>query len=170
MPTVFRYFWLLMLVVVAVNAVIYQRRFRRMEAQGEMEPGDSARLLRAWIVGLGGVSVALAALQFAAGWASPFCVHTRPLTDPFVLGFWLVTAVAWAAFLAWIFVWGGDALVSRASPALARHYPGRGWSPRTVRTGAVVIVVASLVSGVISRQTGSDAMCDVDFARSSQGR
>lgn len=144
---IFRYFWLLMLAVVAVNAVIYRGRFRRMEAAGVLSPTDSGRLLRAWIVGLGGLSLAFAALQLAAGWDSPFCVHARPLTDPFVLGFWLVAAVAWAAFVAWIFAWGGDALVSRASPALTQRYPGRGWSPRTARIGAVVIVVAALASG-----------------------
>jgi hypothetical protein len=157
----FRYFWLLMLVVVAANAVIYRGRFRRMEAEGVLSPEDSGRLLRAWIVGLGGLSLALAALQLAAGWDSPFCVHTRPLTDPFVLGFWLVTAVAWAVFAVWIFVWGGDVLVSRASPGLTQRYPGRGWSQRAVRIGAVVVVVASLASGIIARRTSPAAACDI---------
>ncbi|WP_420129971.1 hypothetical protein [Longimicrobium sp.] len=165
MPAIFRYFWLLMLVVVAVNAFVYRRRFRTLEAQGVMAPADSARLLRAWIVGLGGLCVALAALQLAAGWESPFCVHDRPLADPFVLGSLLVTAVAWAAFLAWIFVWGGDALVSRASPALTQRYPGHGWSPRTTRIGAVLIVLASVASGVIARQTSPAAACDAGVAR-----
>lgn len=170
MAPVFRYFWLLMLVLVGVNVVIYRVRLRRFAAQGEISREDAERLPRAVAIWLGGLVLALGAIHLAAAWPSPLCVHSKPLTDPFVLASWGVTAIAWAVFAWWMFAAGGAELVSRASPVLRRGAGGR-WSPRAVRIGAVVLIVGGIVSAVMPRlQSASVPMpCEAPFGEMAGG-
>ena len=138
----FRYAWLLILAHVGVNALVYRGRLRRLEAEGGITRAESDRLLRGFVLWLGGMGLAMGVLQLAAGWSSPFCMYAGPLTDPFVLGAWAIAAAGLGLLVAWVYLWGGDVLVSRASPALAGRYPGRGWTPRAVRIGVVLAIVA----------------------------
>ena len=165
LAALFRWFWILVLAVIVINGVIYRKRLRRLEEEGGITPAESSRLLRILGIGLVGMCLGLWAIQLAAGWESPLCVHDRPLGDPFVLASLALTAVGWAALLAWIFSFGGAELVSRASPALGRHAPGSAWSIRAVRIGAVLIVVAGLAGFLMGRQ-GTAMGCDLPPAAS----
>jgi hypothetical protein len=161
MTFVYRYFFLLLLTIVAANLLAHRRRLRQFEADGGIARAEADRLLRAMLVWGGGYFGALAVIQLAAGWPSPFCVHARPLHDPYVLASWMVTAGALAVLAAWVFTRGGDELLSRASPALGRTAARTpAWTPRGVRMGTAVLVVLTGVAGAMPRLVGPPLPCE----------
>lgn len=151
MAIVFRYFWLIMLGVIAINGLLYRGRLRRLRADGGITADESTRLGRTLGLGMVLLFGVIGVVQMAADWPSPFCLYAKPLSDPAVLATWLAYGLALAALLAWVFLWGGAELLSRASPALSRFYPGPSWSPRAVRVGVVVIAAAVAAGGVVGR-------------------
>jgi len=161
---VFRYAHFFLLAIVVANALIYRTRLLRFAAEGGVPREEADRLPRALVLWLGGYVVALGIVQLSAGWPSPMCVHTRPLTDPFVLASWAATAAALGVLAAWIFTRGGAERVSRASPVLGRTARNPGWSARAVRITTVLVFALTAVGGVAARLRPLPEMCAVPSA------
>src|SRR3954464_7797702 len=70
---IFRYFWFVCAAVMAVNLVIWRRRFTPLLVSGTVTQREVDLFLlwaRAWLVG---VPLLLGAIGLAAGGTSPFC-------------------------------------------------------------------------------------------------
>jgi hypothetical protein len=170
MNLVFRYFYLLLLVMMAANVVIYRSRLRALEADGGISRGEADRLLRAGAAWFGGLFLLLAVIQLAAGWPSPFCLHARPLADPFVLASLGVALISYALLGWWIFARGGAELLSRASPVLGRFGArGRGWSPGAARIFTVVLLVGGIVGLIVPRLMPDPLPCEAPVAPDPSG-
>lgn len=159
-PSIFRWFWVVILVVIAINGFLYRERLRRLEEAGGITAAESSRVLRILGLGGGGLCLALLAVQLAAGWPSPLCLYDRPLADPFVLASLAVNVGAMGGLLAWIFVYGGAELMSRASPAMSRRGGGV-WSPAAVRAITALVMVAGLAGFLMARLGSSPGLCEI---------
>lgn len=146
-----RYFWLLVLVVIGIDALTWRGRLERMADEGRIEREEGTRFLSVVIPGIALPFLALFAIQAAAGWATPLCLYLRPLSDPAVVTEW-VLAIVWAAVvLRWVWLADGAVLLSRVGPGLGRRPSQRTWSPRAVRWGMTAIMALFALAPLIER-------------------
>lgn len=145
MPTIFRFFWFICAVVMAVNLVIWRSRFAAIVDRGVVTKTEADRFLGWAAIWLVGGSIAFGVIGLMAGWSSPFCAgmfefDTWPRTAVSLL-----MAASQAALLLW--VWrSGAAFLGRVLPALGqRPSYDKPYSPTLIR-GAVTVL--TLVSGV----------------------
>lgn len=140
-PPIFRYVPLVFAGVALLNVLIWSRRLRRLQASGGITRADAGRFLRTVGGALVFAFLAWALLVLAAGWPDPFCMQALPLRDPLVAATYAATIVPVLLVMVWVLAFGGDQVVSRASPALTQRFPGRTWTPGFVRTFAIVVAL-----------------------------
>ncbi|HEU0053847.1 MAG TPA: hypothetical protein VFQ39_11755 [Longimicrobium sp.] len=144
----FRFVWFLALAALAVNVPLWRRRLRLMAADGALPADEPDRLTAGAVLALGLPSLGFAAIALLADWPSTAC--GVPLASPPVFASGLLTVVCWASLLAWLWLGGGAETLSRVSPALARRYPGRAWSPRRVRIAVTLLLAATLAGWTLA--------------------
>jgi hypothetical protein len=150
---VFRYFWLLFIAVMLVNAAIWRHRLRQLEALGGVSRVEADRFLRGAVIAVVAFALASEVILALSGWPEPQCLVSGPLTAPATLATAAVTLVAWTLLLWWVWVGQGAQTLARVGPAIFSRgrVTKREYSASLVRAVVTGIVVMSLIGSVIAR-------------------
>ena len=150
---VFRYFWLVFIAVMLVNASIWRHRLRRLEALGGVSRVEADQFLRGAVIAIVAFALALQLIIILSGLSDPLCLLSEPMTAPAVLANTAIVAVAWALLLWWVWMGHGAQTLARLGPALFTRGPvtKREYSAPIVRAVVTGVVTLSLVGSLIAR-------------------
>ena len=140
MPLIFRYFWFVCAVFMAVNLVSWRSRFTTIVSRGSVTKAEADRFLRWAAVYLIAGPLVLGVIGLAAGWPSRFCASVLTFdTVPRALHLSPLMLASWVSLLWWI--WrgaGADFCASRTGAgkgrrmtSLTRREPSASWSRRS---------------------------------------
>lgn len=150
---VFRYFWLLFIAVMLVNATIWRRRLRELEAVGGVTRAEADQFLRGALIAIVSFALASELIILLSGLPDPSCMLSAPLSSPPTLAYAALTVAAWALLLRWVWIGRGAETLSRLGPALFTRgeITKREYSAAVVRAAVTGLVALSLVGGFIAR-------------------
>lgn len=125
----FRYAWLLFVLVTCFNAAIWWYRARRRIAQDPgLEPGYR-RLIRWWVI-CGNLPWLVMGAGILFGGVPTVFHYFNPRNGPFVIAFYLTVVILWIAAFYWLFFrQGTEQLVTH--PGLLNLPVERPWAVKT---------------------------------------
>jgi len=151
--SLFRYFWLLFIAVMLVNAAIWRHRLRQLEALGGVSRAEADRFLRGAVIAIVLFALVSELILALTGWPLPACLLSAPLTTPAPLAMAAITLVAWGLLLWWVWVGQGAQTLARVGPALFTRgqVTKREYSASVVRAAVTGIVVVSFIGSFVAR-------------------
>lgn len=152
-PSIFRYFWLLFIAVMLVNAAIWRRRLRQLEALGGISRAEADRFLRGAVIAIVTFALASELILALTGWPDLQCLVSGPLTTTPALATAAISVAAYALLLWWVWVGQGAQTLARVGPAVFTRgqVTRRQYSTSIVRAVVTGIVVLSFVGGIVGR-------------------
>lgn len=150
-PAVFRYFWLLTLGIVLVNVALWHRRADTLVRQGRITEAERHRFTWGAALTLGGFCALVQTIVWITGESRPACLGAFPPTTPASIASSLLTLVAWAALLWWVWRGRGAERLARLGPALLpRPLAKSSHTSRQVRRFVTGFVIVAVVGGIIA--------------------
>jgi hypothetical protein len=107
MPIVFKYFWLLAVLVGLLNFAIMRGRVEALAIKRPELKHETRQVLIGYLLALTVPFFLLGILQLAGGYESPFFIFQENLNNPFVIASITVMVVWWAIIAYWVYFKNG---------------------------------------------------------------
>jgi hypothetical protein len=145
MINVFRYFWVIFILMTLVNASLMWRRAQpRIAADPSLE-GEYRALIRALVI-WGNIPWVIMGLGIMVGGVPTVLGYLRPADgNPFVVAFYASVIIIWLAGSYWMFVRGGAELAARMGIVVIRGSGKTVTSPTAIK----VIWCLALLGGIL---------------------
>lgn len=147
---IFRYFWLVLLVVVAFTLIHGRRRASVLVAEGRVSKEELNQLVRWAALLFGGSALLLGVLQAGMDTANPACLAVFPPRGTAGTVAWTLQAIASVGLLYWLWQRNGADLLARVAPAfLQGPVRGRAFSPGRIRLLLTLVIVVAPLGNIL---------------------
>jgi hypothetical protein len=157
-----RHFWLLLIVVVAINLAYGKYRSRALIEAGVTTADEISRFVRCAFALLGGAFFAFWLIQVQDSSTDMFCLMQFPPATVSGAAVWTVQALLSGTVVWWLWLRDGHEILARVAPAFTSGAIGnRQYSPTRVRFVVTALVVGAPLMNIVMQlvQPGHLSLC-----------
>jgi hypothetical protein len=154
---VFRYFWVLGVVVVGANVLTGRRKAGALVDTGRVTQDELDAFCKSAFLILGGVFALMGFWQHVGGFPHVLCLMPFPPVTQAGWGWWATHAAAVVLCLWWLWTRNGADLLARIAPAFLNGPVDRVFQPRTTALVVTGVILLALVSGIAAQHRTGDS-------------